>query len=1827
MKIEDIIKKCNDNNIEIWSEGLELYFKFQEKPSDEFISILKKYKHNIIEYLEEQKQVKIDKDNLYDVFPLTDIQAAYLAGSNDDYYLGGVNCHTYLEFKVGHININKFQSVWHKVIDKHDMLRAIISKEGNQKIKDNVEYPNVEVYDLSNLSGFELDKKLNSIRDTISSKKYDYNYWPLHMFSISVLKDYDIIHFSIDMIIADFISINLIFKDMNNYYCGEIKKSDIEESNISFRDYVIHSKKKNEILPQNIKRFNVDKKYWMDKISHMSNSPILPVKSDVNKERKFDRLKLCLNKDKWNYIKKMASGNGITPSTLVLVAYVETLKRWSENKNFCINMTTMNRDHMFKKIIGDFTSVNILDIKNNEGTFLEKCKEIQDTVICDLEHREFSGVDVLREIKRRKGEETIIPYVYTSTLGAGEIFAEDKISENIFRNDNMIFGISQTPQVLIDCQVMEIDGDLIIHWDYRLNQFEDDVILDMFDSFCSIVNSIGSHIVDKDSVFNAPLPIKIQNSRDLFNLTECEYKDCMLYDGFLTNLQKKPDSIAVIHNNLEYSYYELGLYVSTIYELIKSKNITKKDYVVILQSKGVWQIATALASMLIGSRFIPLDRDQPNVRIKKIIDKLGKVLVVGDYEISDIYDKFINVRELDIRTSLSNFKSETDINDIAYTIFTSGSTGEPKGVNITHKAAMNTILDINNRMGIVEDDVFLMVSKFSFDLSIYDIFGCFQIGGKIVIPSDIVDPIEYIHLINKYSITIWNSVPQIFKIFFNQVKSQVESKIGLNTVKVVLLSGDRIPANMPKEVKEVFSNADILSLGGATEGSIWSIFYDIKNYTFNKNIPYGSPLSNQRMYVLDSCGLICPNFVEGEIAIAGVGLATGYENDEKLTERKFVWNKYISDRVYLTGDIGYYNKEGILEICGRKDNQVKINGNRVELGEIESIISGLPYIKENIVLVKEMNNNVKKIIAFVVVDKNKENINGSDDRYFNLKVKNDILHNEFEISDKDGLEIWMKTANEVACIEILFNLRKAGVFIDFREGYTLEEIHDCVKEKEEFKKTVNKMIYALLNNGYITKIEHKYFLKNGINVDLEKNRLWKDFYEIERKVNYSKVFVDYFKESCSNIVEQLKGEKNSLKLFFPEGSPEVALSAYQNNAFNKILNMIVANVVKNYLSIYQNPKTKFEILEIGAGVGGTTKYVIDNICDKNVKYYFTDISNYFLNNAKKEYDKFDFIEYSLLDINTDLKRTEFNSKFNIVISSNVLHNSKNIDKTLIELNSILSDNGILIIIDATQELESLLVSLELKGGLSNFNDMRNNTDSFFYDTRQWIDAIANADFTLMNIYPSINEKLNCMGQSIMIAMKNSKNEYDFSDIDLDIKNTIEEKLPKHMMIDEVIEIDSLPLNINGKVDVKKLLQTNALRNTDIEKKNIIKPRNSIEKNILRIWQDVLGKGDISIQDNFYVIGGDSLLVAQVVTEMKKNIPEVSDFEWDYIMKLVLENSTISGISQRILETANNNLLENHINMENSYYNIYNSNTESDTIQAYFHAGTGRLIDYEGIFKYLLNLGKKDFDKDIIGFTFGSEKEYLSIPRETLIIDLAQKYAKKLIELNKDKYELIGYCIGGFIALETAKILKENGKYVSRVILISSHLCLHSIDNQVLIEYAYGNVINSDLSKIGINNENNRLQKALISLVKDENVNITNESLSELSGDFEDLGLAFSKLLKLSHKERLKLMYEYLNKKEFNGEKSTISMLNILYNIFEHSFKGMIYYKPDIYDLDVIVLNPSVKVSTFFPETKSDVNWDEVIIGDLKICSIEGTHESCIDDTHIKNILPYLIRRW
>ena len=214
--------------------------------------------------------------------------------------------------------------------------------------------------------------------------------------------------------------------------------------------------------------------------------------------------------------------------------------------------------------------------------------------------------------------------------------------------------------------------------------------------------------------------------------------------------------------------------------------------------------------------------------------------------------------------------------DLAYIIFTSGTTGVPKGVMITHAAAENTIFDMNEKFNISNKDVFLALTKLSFDLSIYDVFGCFDVGGTLVIPkeSSATNPFHWLELVEKYKVTIWNSVPALLKMLLQEINEANKQK--LQSLRLILLSGDVIDNKLPGKVREILSDYRMVSLGGATEASIWSLYWDITDFTGNTLIPYGIPLSNQKMFVLDSNFKQCPNEVKGEIYIGGLGFCFMY---------------------------------------------------------------------------------------------------------------------------------------------------------------------------------------------------------------------------------------------------------------------------------------------------------------------------------------------------------------------------------------------------------------------------------------------------------------------------------------------------------------------------------------------------------------------------------------------------------------------------------------------------------------------------------------------------------------------------------------------------------------------------------------------------------------------------------------------------------------------------------------------------------------------------------------------------------------------------------------
>lgn len=270
----------------------------------------------------------------------------------------------------------------------------------------------------------------------------------------------------------------------------------------------------------------------------------------------------------------------------------------------------------------------------------------------------------------------------------------------------------------------------------------------------------------------------------------------------------------------------------------------------------------------------------------------------------------------------------------------------------------------NKMLNISTNDIVFGVSRLSFDLSVYDIFGILSAGGKLFLPDEnrIADPSYLFETIVKQKITVWNSVPAIMQMILEYREN--EKRTEQFNIRCSLLSGDWIPLTLPERlISACMEKTRVISLGGATEAAIWSIYYEYE-YLFDewKSIPYGKALPNQEVYVLDSKKEICPLGAVGDIFISGIGLAKGYLNEPLLTEKAFIMVN--GERMYDTGDKGKYLEDGNIEFLGRRDTQVKLNGFRVELGEIEANIEKIKSVKYAAVLCREKGRE-KRVIAYV----------------------------------------------------------------------------------------------------------------------------------------------------------------------------------------------------------------------------------------------------------------------------------------------------------------------------------------------------------------------------------------------------------------------------------------------------------------------------------------------------------------------------------------------------------------------------------------------------------------------------------------------------------------------------------------------------------------------------------------------------------------------------------------------------------------------------------------------------------------------------------------------
>lgn len=455
------------------------------------------------------------------------------------------------------------------------------------------------------------------------------------------------------------------------------------------------------------------------------------------------------------------------------------------------------------------------------------------------------------------------------------------------------------------------------------------------------------------------------------NTSKKVFKEICLHQLFENQVARQPKSIALSTKDSSISYEELNNKANLVAKFLINKGVCKSDFVGILMKPTPEQIIFLIAIHKIGAAYVPMNIKDPLDRIMEIVKNAGLKHIITDIDILNSINDFSihSIEELQSVMSegkADNLNLEIDISLPAYIIYTSGSTGKPKGVLVTHQKVANLIEWVNTTFDISPNDKLIWSTNLCFDLSVYDIFGSLAAGACIRILSveERLNPEQQFQILLNEGITFWDSAPQSMQqvgTFFHKSIKGDSTKL-----RLVFLSGDWIPLKLADEIKSVFHNAKVVSLGGATEATIWSNYFIINKVNPAwRSIPYGKPIQNARYYILNDDLTHCDLNEKGDLFIGGPVLAREYYGDSELTNNKFINDPFFPNhKMFRTGDKAQWMPDGNIEFLGREDDQLKVRGYRVEVGEIKSVALQIEYIKDAIVIADKTDKFNAKVILF-----------------------------------------------------------------------------------------------------------------------------------------------------------------------------------------------------------------------------------------------------------------------------------------------------------------------------------------------------------------------------------------------------------------------------------------------------------------------------------------------------------------------------------------------------------------------------------------------------------------------------------------------------------------------------------------------------------------------------------------------------------------------------------------------------------------------------------------------------------------------------------------------
>ncbi|QHS63325.1 non-ribosomal peptide synthetase [Chitinophaga agri] len=963
---------------QVFNRAVRLYDLYQQPSIDKLAALLaqsaviapvesevhRTVRAELTELKERLLSMLTDRDNIADIYPMSDIQGGMVSASLLNPELA-VYHDQFAHSFVKDLDIPVFERAFALMIEKYEIFRTSfnldIHAEGVQILHHEVpvDFPRL---DWSDLDGQHAKEKLAHFLEQQRQHPVDVKHPPLWRGTLIALADRYIFVFEFHHAMIDGWSMASFNTELNNLYVklkSGASVTTLHALKSTYRDFIIESLAEKRNSQQDL--------FWKEELHEYKRLDIFTQDpDDQHLARVYDVSFL-------EQLKERSQRDGISLKSVFLGAYLYMLGILTHEDELTTGIVTNNRPLIpdGERMLGCFLNSIPLRITKSpiNTTWKQWFATVEEKLVAMKQYDRTS----LFEIRKITGDsfaeenaffDTLFNFVnfHVYTRLEGGLFLSDISS--VHQDDTVDSGFEST-NTYLNCAASITNDVMIITYSLR-KQLKCGASLEELHSWLhAVLECYLYHYeepIERDSVLSA-VPARIAQVKEAVLAYPA---DKTVGEMFSRQAMSTPDATALSCEDTTLSYAELDAWSNRLAAYLVQLGVGAESLIPVCIDRSADLIVTLLGILKAGAAFVPIDPRYPQQRIQQMLSETDCTIAIVHSEYRGFFNNTVQVLTLEALQPLLGLLPAAPVavpvtaDSLAYVMYTSGSTGRPKGVMVTHRNIVSLALG-SGFLDWSAGDVLLSTGSPSFDASTIEYWGTLLNGATLVLAAEdkLLDSSQLKETIIDHGVTrMWFTAGWLHQL--------VDTDISIfGSLQTVMAGGEKLSATHISRLRAAYPDLTIINGYGPTENTTFSLTYCIKELTSGQSVPIGYPLSNRTAYVLDNRLQALPVGVPGELYVGGAGLSRGYLGQPELTAARFIIHPVSGERLYRTGDLARVLPDGSIGYLGRTDDQVKLRGFRIELGEIEQVLQESGMVNHGVVIVQG-EDSTKRLLAYIV---------------------------------------------------------------------------------------------------------------------------------------------------------------------------------------------------------------------------------------------------------------------------------------------------------------------------------------------------------------------------------------------------------------------------------------------------------------------------------------------------------------------------------------------------------------------------------------------------------------------------------------------------------------------------------------------------------------------------------------------------------------------------------------------------------------------------------------------------------------------------------------------